>query len=552
MSLFSNKKTVNTLVKLCIEAGLQEVVVSPGSRNAPLLFSFDACSIIRTITIVDERSAAFFALGMAQQLQRPVGLVCTSGTATLNYAPAIAEAYYQHIPLVIITADRPEEWIDQADGQTIRQHNIYENYIGFSCTLPSEINSSTDERIIIRKVSQAFNRCYRQNRPVHINVPLSEPLYGRQKELDSNARLIKQTTQSPNTKDIDLECLNLWEKAEKKMILVGQNNSLNFELASAKMQDTVILTETTSNYIDKDIINCIDRTLASVPANELTFFAPDILITFGGQVISKNIKSFLRKNPPKEHWHISLTNDFPDTYLCLTKTIKANPNDFLSKLHYAEESNFKKVWLQQKEIAQYLHDLFIKNCQWCDLKVFSILTKNIPAGTMLQLSNSTPVRYAQLFENYNNDISCYANRGTSGIDGCTSTAVGAAFASEKPTLLITGDLSFFYDSNALWNNYIRPDFKIIVINNGGGGIFRFVSEASQKEMQNYFEVSQDLSCKHLAACFNLDYNCCENERELEAILPNFFNSNDKPQLLEIRTIGIPNGEILKSYFNAMQ
>ncbi len=553
MSLFSNKKTVNTLVKLCIEAGLQEVVVSPGSRNAPLLFSFDACMEIRSFTIVDERSAAFFALGMAQQLQRPVGLVCTSGTATLNYAPAIAEAYYQHIPLFIITADRPEEWIDQADGQTIRQHNIYENYIGYSCTLPSEINSPTDERMIIRKVSQAFDCCTKQLRPVHINVPLNEPLYGRQKEIGSNARLIKPVEQSLlSLEGIDIECDNLWKKYDKKMILVGQNISSDFETDFIKMTDAIILTETTSNYHGENIINCIDRTLASVQESELASFSPEILVTFGGQVISKNIKSFLRKNPPKEHWHISLNEDFPDTYQCLTKSMKANPNDFLTKLQYTKESDFRKKWLKQKEIDQKRHQAFMENCGWCDLKVFSTLTKNIPEGTMLQLSNSTPIRYAQLFENYNKEISFFANRGTSGIDGCTSTAVGAAFASKKPTLLITGDLSFFYDSNALWNNYIRPDFKIIVINNGGGGIFRFVSEASEEEMQSYFEVSQNRSCEQLAACYDIAYHCCENEKELEAILPDFFSSNNKAQLLEIRTIGIPNGEILKSYFKSLR
>ncbi len=557
MSLFSDKKTVNILVKLCIDAGLQEVVVSPGSRNAPLLFSLRASKKIRIITIVDERSAAFFALGIAQQLQRPVGLVCTSGTAVLNYAPAIAEAYYQNIPLVAITADRPEEWIDQADGQTIRQNNIYENYIGFSCTLPNEINSFDDERLIIRKVSQAFDICKNQLRPVHINVPLNEPLYGRQKNLESNAKLIKQLKQPfVMPKEIDSECVELWKKYEKKMILVGQAIGSDCETIFAAMPDTIVLIETTSNCCEENCINCIDRTLATIPDNKKRAFAPEILITFGGQVISKNIKSFLRKNPPKEHWHISRINDFPDTYQCLTKAINADPYDFLTQINCilinAKESDFRKNWLVQKEIAQKRHQTFIDNCSWSDLKIFSLLNKNIPAKTMVQLANSSPVRYAQLFDRYNDKISFFANRGTNGIDGCTSTAAGAAFVSKKPTLLITGDLSFFYDSNALWNNYLPANFKIIVINNGGGGIFRFVSEATEEEMSSYLEVSQNLSCKHLAACFNLDYYCCENEKELQSALPKFFTNNDKPQLMEIRTIGIQNGEILKNYFKSME
>ncbi len=570
--LFSDKKTVNTLVALCEQAGLREVVVSPGSRNAPLMFSFGASRKIQTTTVVDERSAAFFALGMAQQLGRPVALVCTSGTAALNYAPAISEAYYQHIPLVVITADRPAEWIDQADGQTIRQHDIYHNYIGYSCTLPAEIDHLSDERMIVRNLSQAFDICTNNLLPVHINVPLNEPLYGRQSN-SVETRLIASLHTQPTLSENHIQYLSeKWNAAERIMILVGTQNP-NYDcfvetrlIASLQSSNTILLTETTSNLTNDTFINCIDRTLATIPDGEKAAFAPDLLITFGGQVVSKNIKTMLRNNPPKEHWHISPQGDAPDTYQCLTQALHCNPNDLfaawasistplndhstpLNDHLPRHHSDYQQRWLQKKEIARSRHNAFLQKSVWSDWRVFSILTKNIPAGSLVQLANSTPIRYAQLFDSYNSGLSFFANRGTSGIDGCTSTAAGAAFAADKPTLLITGDLSFLYDSNALWNKHLKPNFKIIVINNGGGGIFRYVSgKMEEDEMQQYFEASHDFSCSHLAACFGLDYHCAGNETELNEKLPLFLTQNTKPQLLEIRTIGVENAEVLKDYF----
>lgn len=558
---FSDKKTAKALVDLCVEGGIREVVLSPGSRNAPLIFSFSACDEIKTFTVVDERSAAFFALGMAQQLGRPVGLVCTSGTAALNYAPAIAEAYYQQIPLVVITADRPQEWIDQADGQTIRQDKVYANFIKYSCTLPAEIHFHEDEWQLNRFVSDALFFCMHQsNGPVHINVPLTEPLYGRTVYNTPKLKLYTRCKVESQVITNQLqEIIKKYDSSKSVMILVGLQKP-NVELSRilnvlAEEKNVLVLSETTSNLNNKNFIVCIDRVLASIDSEDQHALAPDLLITFDGQVTSKNIKVLLRKNKPQEHWHISLSPNAPDTYRALTASIEMTPVSFLeaiSKEGKPKGKGYIDFWLMQNKLASQKHNRFVDQLIWSDLRFFSLLKNFIPQGYILQIANSTPIRYVQLFEEYSK-FSCFSNRGTNGIDGCTSTAVGAAFVSDKPTLFITGDLSFFYDSNALWNNYLRPDLKIIVINNGGGGIFRHISgPMDNEEMESYFEVKQNISCELLVKCFGLDYHCCENEAEVLTKLPDFFSKNDNAQVLEIKTPRLENAEILKEYFNHLK
>ncbi len=558
---YSDIKTVKTLVDLCVQGGIREAVISPGSRNAPLIFSFSACPEIKCYTIVDERSAAFFALGMAQQLGRPVALVCTSGTAALNYAPAIAEAYYQQVPLVVITADRPQEWIDQADGQTIRQNNIYANYIKFSCTLPADMHSAENEWELNRMVIDAiFHTQDNGLGPVHINIPLDEPLYGREIYPKKD---IKPLERVPVQKELSgkqaQSILEKWNAAESVMVLLGmlkpneELSSLLTELAETK--NVLVLTETTSNLLNSKFIQCIDKVLATINLDDVSLYAPDLLITFDGQVTSKNIKKLLRANKPKEHWHVSVAPNTPDTYRALTASVDVEPVEFLKLIaekSEAKNSRFIDSWLIQKDQVAEKHNYFIERLPWCDLRFFSLLKDFIPAQTAVHVANSTPIRYVQLFDEYN-QFPFFSNRGTNGIDGCTSTAVGAASVVDTPTLFITGDLSFYYDSNALWNNYLRPDFKIIVINNGGGGIFRYVSGAmSEEEMESYFEVKQDLSCEHLVKGFGLKYYGCENEEELLEMLPEFFSNNSQASVLEVKTPRLENAKILKEYFNQLK
>ncbi|MFT3738827.1 MAG: 2-succinyl-5-enolpyruvyl-6-hydroxy-3-cyclohexene-1-carboxylic-acid synthase [Breznakibacter sp.] len=472
----SEKKNVKVLLDVCQAEGLTNVVISPGSRNAPLIISFASTEGFRCYPVVDERSAAYFALGMAQQTQKPVALVCTSGTAVLNYAPAIAEAYYQHVPLVVITADRPKEWVNQADGQTIDQSGVFRNFIRYSCDLPAELHTPDDEWYASRQVAEAFVACRRGlPGPVHINVPLREPLYGRTVHQGKKSISIKhysgETRLSENTLH---ELSERWNSTDRILILCGMMNP-NPKLyevlnrLSAK-ENVAVLTETLSNCHGNGFVRCIDRVVNSIREEELPLFRPDLLVTLDGPVLSKMIKSLIRQYPPKEHWHLSKGGEVVDTYRQLTRVVEGDAADVLVQLETLvsdKKARYRDTWLKRAEKVVPLHLDYLKNIPWCDLKAFDTIFAHLPKPLKLQLGNSTPVRYAQLFDCFDG-VQSYGNRGTSGIDGSVSTAVGAALASNEPTLLIVGDLSFFYDSNALWNRFVSSRLKIVVVNNGGG------------------------------------------------------------------------------------
>lgn len=574
---YSSIPLAQSIVRLCISKGITDVVISPGSRNAPLTITFSNHPTINAYSIVDERSAAFFALGMAQQQAKPVALVCTSGSALLNYYPAIAEAYYSDIPLVVISADRPAERIDIGDGQTIRQKNVYQNHILYSANLYSELADSLglDEKIKQksfevsklneREINLALNTAIEKNGPVHINVPFYEPLYNLTDRLEVSPIEIKPITEEKEINDASLKAYSeIWSKAKRKLVLVGVNqpDSITQEYLDWLAEDPSVLvfTETTSNLHHSDFITRIDKLIAPLEQKEnsdewFKKLQPDILLTIGGHVISKKIKAFLRKYQPKHHWHIDAKKAL-NTYFCLDRHFEVSPNVFLNKLKqqasYPKNAVYKDFWCSQAQERDKHHDKFMESLAYSDLKVFYYLNKHFPAQQVLQLSNSSIIRYAQLFK-FSPEVAIYCNRGTSGIDGSTSTAVGAAHKASLPTTFITGDLSFFYDSNALWNAYIPNNFKMIVINNQGGGIFRILPGA--KEVTNfdtYLETTHQLTAEHIAKMHRIAYFKQEGEQGLEDTIQRFLNEETgQPKLLEIFTPRTENDQYLRNYFKTI-
>ena len=557
----SDKSIVQILVQQCVKLGLKEVVISPGSRNAPLILSFNAVPDITCYTVVDERSAGFFALGMAQQLRRPVAVLCTSGTALLNYAPAVAEAFYQEIPLMVLSADRPREWVGQADGQTINQSSVFANYTRYGMDLPIKVNHPEDQWYAERCIAEAF---YKSNQPVagpvHINIPLREPLYGRTSPMSLQKEPYKNMVPDAMLSANQLEELaKIWNKTEAAMILTGvcapdrELNRLINDVASNT--DTVVLSETTSNFQGEKIIGCIDRQVFSINGYETALFKPSLLITFGGQIVSKQIKKVLREHPPKHHWHISLNENVIDTFQNLTLAIKMSPLEFFKQLADKLDNKtgrYQEKWMLRSEKNRKSHVAFTEEVKWSDFKALSYIYSHIPEKTRLHMANSTPVRYAQLFQD-DIKVNTFANRGTSGIDGSVSTAVGAAEAYEGSTMLVTGDLSFFYDSNGLWNKYLKPNFKVVVMNNGGGGIFRFIPGPSDApELEEFFEAKHNQSAEYIAKAFGVKYLSCSNEEELQSSYQEFIENNEQAVLLEVFTPGEKNGKILKKYFKNLQ
>jgi len=557
----SPRQGISDLPEISYRHGMRTVVISPGSRNAPLIFTFTRHDKLQCLSITDERSAAYVALGIAMQTKQPVGLVCTSGTAALNYAPAIAEAYYQNIPLVVITADRPAEWIDQADGQTIRQSEIYRNYIKQSISLPVETANDSDFWFFKRSVSEALNMAmHAPMGPVHINVPLREPLYNPLPQPSADIQIVK-SVESPlllNSAQFD-QLLSRWDSIERKMIVCGfdtvdEAQCKALTLLSAN-PSVVIVAENLSNLHGEMVIASPERFFASLSEEEATAFRPDLLITLGKSAVSGRLKKYLRKYSPAEHWHILPTQSHVDTYQGLTHTIVASPGPLLRSLIESEarsDSQYRDVLLTKEMHLREKHNEMVKRFPYSDMTVYAAILHKIPADCNLHLANSTPVRYSQLFHG-KTEVLYHCNRGTSGIDGCVSTAAGSSLASAKPTILITGDLSFVYDSNGLWNKYLKGNFKVIVINNGGGNIFRLIDTVQgENPAREFFETPHSVNIGLLAKAFGVNHDVCTSADQLEAKLDWFFAPADSPTILEIVTSFDVNVAVFKDYYKQIQ
>lgn len=541
-----------SVIEIFRQQGIQHIVISPGSRNAPLTLGFTLQPFFTCYSIADERSAAFFALGLAQQLQKPVAVVCTSGSAVLNYYPAVAEAFYSQIPLIVVSADRPQSKIDIGDGQTIRQSHVLSQHTVFNANLTETVSVEND-RLIYEAIEVSIN----QKGPVHLNVPFEEPLYERVPALTVAVSSPPVKILNAAVQESFVPFVEQWNTAQRKLVLVGVNtpHSISTELLQQLMKDpsVLVMTETTSNLHHPDCIDSIDTLITPFESSEKEAFQPDILLTFGGMVVSKRIKALLRNHAPKLHWHIDPLRAY-DTYGCLTHHFKITPSQWLSMFlpqTPAVRSSYRDTFLTLRDHRCQKAAEYLANIPFCDLKVFEKLLPQIPPYTHLQVSNSSAIRYAQLFST-DASVEVFCNRGTSGIDGSTSTAIGAAVASGVPTTLITGDISFLYDSNALWNAYIPKTFTLIVINNGGGGIFRILpGHEETPTFTTFFETSHCFTAKHLAAMYGLDYHSASSESTLETALETLFGERERPQLLEIFTPTQKNDHYLRTFFKSL-
>lgn len=540
-----------SILEICKAKGLQHIVISPGSRNAPLTIGFTNNPAFTCYSIADERCAAFFAMGIAQQIQKPVAVVCTSGSALLNYYPAVAEAFYSQIPLVVISADRPHDKIDIGDGQTIRQENVFVNHSLYNANLTEGVSEEND-----LKIQEALFLADSKKGPVHINVPFEEPLYETVEELSIQPDFVELFTEKKESINTAVFA-EIWNKSSKKLILLGGNypSAIEQKYLNQLGEDNsvVVMTEVTSNAYHSNFITNIDTIITPFTDDDFKAFQPDILVTVGGMIVSKRIKAFLRKYQPEHHWHIDELRAY-NTFGCLSQHFELSPNaffdTFLSKTN-AIDSKYQQNALKIRGFRAEMHKIYLKNAPFSDLKVFETILEKLPKAIQLQISNSSPIRYAQLFP-VDKSIEVYCNRGTSGIDGSTMTAIGASVINNKPVVFITGDISFFYDSNALWNNYIPQNFKIILINNSGGGIFRILPGHQETEtFTTYFETSHHLTAEHLAKMYGFNYITAKSTDDITANW-NFFEASEKPVILEVFTPEKENDKVLLNYFKSLK
>ncbi len=553
---------VQLIVDQLLAYGIRKVVVSPGSRNAPFSIAFDEHPEIETFVVHDERSAGFIALGMAQELGETVALCCTSGSACLNYYTSISEAFYRSIPLFVLTADRPAIWINHGDGQTIVQRDVFKNHILGSLELDEDLFNQTSFETHQRELASLLqiNKSNWKG-PIHLNVGLNEPLYQTvEKTTDFGFRLPAPSLPTHLEKAVMDELISEFNEC-KVLVLCGQmdpNPRLQEELMKfASFSNVVVLVENTSNIQHDRFIHCIDRTLNGFDQTDASF-EPEILVTIGGAVVSKRIKSYLRTAGVQKHYKIGAEFPEMDTYRCLTKSFSLSADQFFAHVNeyelQANKYNFNGKWkavdILSKDRAL---DFVSEFSKLTDLQVFQTVQDLIPEDMVLHLANSSVVRYAQLFDPVKG-VRYESNRGTSGIDGSTSTALGAAIVNpSKQHVLISGDISFIYDSNAFWYEPFPRNFKIIVIQNYGGGIFNIIAgPAESKQRKRYFEAKQVKSPASIAQAFGFQTKTISSLEELTEYLPLFLDPSCEMQVLEVQTDDVNNAIDLDRYFEFLR
>ncbi|GGK71295.1 2-succinyl-5-enolpyruvyl-6-hydroxy-3-cyclohexene-1-carboxylic-acid synthase [Rufibacter glacialis] len=544
-------QAVIDIAEICARKGVQDIVLSPGSRCAPLTLAFARHPQLRVRTVPDERSAAFIGLGIAQQTGLPVVLVCTSGTAAYNYAPAVAEAFYQHIPLLVLTADRPPEWIDQLDGQTIRQSHIYGGHVKRSLDFPVGSTHTDDLWFAGRLINEGLNEvaAYPPG-PVHINIPLREPFYPEPGEEFAFSQDVKVIAELPSSFGLAPEA---WEHLKKEMqryqrvlVVAGQNKKDEALYAQVKQfcqaTGAVFVTDAISNQqVAGESINYHDVFLGAKNVSDSTALAPDLLITFHKSLISKNLKLFLRKQKQLHHWHIQPAGMVADTFQALTQIIRTTPQEFFRQMaagpRLPVSPAFAQAWFNLDQKGKAVLEAFQENSPFSEFQACYHFLRSLPAQSQVHLANSMSVRYANLIGVAEKEgVEVFANRGTSGIDGSTSTAVGAALSTDTLVTLLTGDMAFLYDRNALWHNYLPQNLRILVLNNHGGGIFRMLEgPRSQPELRAYFETDQRQTAQRTAEDMGLQYHQVTDAAALTALFPTFFDLAAGPQLIEVVT-----------------
>ncbi len=560
------------LVELLHQKGLRDVVVSPGSRSAPLTIAVARHPGLRVRVVPDERAAGFTALGMAQQTQTPVALICTSGSAVYNLSPAVVEAYFQQVPLLLLTADRPHEWLHQQDGQTIDQAGLFGPHVKRSYDLPADY-SHADARWFIERT---INEAYELSRlgpagPVHVNVPLREPFYPKPDEpfRFERGRVIEQLPVAPQLPaEIWHRLLNEWERAERKLILVGQTlfqPDLQQVLAQIGRELNVpVVGEIISNLGRSDVfISQSDTILGQPDEEEHENLRPDLLITLGNSFLTRNLKTYFRRYPAVQHWHIQPHGDrLIDSFQSLTTRIPVEPVYFFQKLfadldyqHFREgvddddEAEYLTAWQAAEQAARRVVAQSLRDSPFTDWVATQALLEALPTDSHLHLANSMPVRYANLCGvAAGQAVRVWANRGTSGIDGCLSTAVGAALRTAAIVTVLIGDVAFFYDRNGLWQNALPANLRIVLLNNDSGHIFRIIDGPSQQpELETFFETPHHLTAARTCADFGLTYQQVADSAALATALGTFFAPSEQPKLLEVTTDKVKNAAAFRAY-----
>lgn len=552
----TDKKYCREMLDIIMEHGVREIVISPGSRNAPILIAASKRDDLKKYVICDERNASFFALGLSMVSRRPVSLCCTSGTALYNYAPAIAEAYYQNIPLIVISADRPIEWIGQNDSQTLFQNEALQKIVKKSFDIPLDSTSDDTAWFVNRSINEAMIEAISGiPGPVHINIRFEAPLSNVEERHKEEVRIIRQIPAFPYFHPQVLKDLSAKLTGKRIMVVAGfmpPDNALNKSVAQfCELPQTVLLAETLSNLHLSGNPYSIDTVLSGLTPDEKRKLAPDIVISIGGAPVSRILKEFIRSYDNCQVWTLGDSPVSIDCFKKLSLHIDIAAEIFFKALYSRLKKQsasvpYQELWDSVKVRQLEIRHKFVKETSWSELKAFQYILSEIPSDWNLFLSNGTPVRYAQLFTEKVPHAS-FSNRGVSGIEGTTATAAGCATAYKGTTLLVTGDMSFSYAPGVLGIQDLTKNFKIIVINNKGGGIFRFISPTRYIDCRDeYFCADPKVPVEGLANAYNWEYIKVETLESLKIGFKKLIES-DSNVIMEVISDEEYSASILRKY-----
>ena len=560
--MYSNKENVNILTSLLLEYGVSDAVVCPGSRNAPIVHNLSVCEAIRCRPVTDERSAAFYALGLAIATKRPTVVCVTSGSALLNVMPAVAEAAYQHVPLIVISADRPQQWIDQLDGQTIPQSDALGRFVRKAVQLPEPHND--EERWLCRRlVNEAMHLATcRHGAPVHINVPISEPLF----EFDTEQ--LPQLSRFNNIKraainDASMDMPDAFHDATRPMIVIGQlaHGTISHETIRSLSEKYVVMSEPLSNpsymtiHFDEAIRYIVsDNSSINDDEDDKTAYYPDYVIYVGDTLVSKPARRFLRNAKAPSCLITPDAADIHDPLMTLTDIVECDSdsiNALLASLCDApdtdERCRFHDRWQSFLDACAAHADAYAPEySQMATVKYFEEQLADLDIDICVHYANSSAVRLACIYAQHY----VWCNRGVNGIEGSLSTAAGFSLATHDMTVCVIGDLSFFYDQNALWNSNLRGNLRIILLNNRGGGIFRQLPGLSDSPAaDDLVMASHENTAQGICTQNDIGYMSAKNMDEMQiGVVTLLTRESERPMLLEVFTDSNDDVKALEKYF----
>ena len=560
--MYSNKENVNILTSLLLEYGVSDAVVCPGSRNAPIVHNLSVCEAIRCRPVTDERSAAFYALGQAIATRRPTVVCVTSGSALLNVMPAVAEAAYQHVPLIVISADRPQQWIDQLDGQTIPQSDALGRFVRKAVQLPEPHND--EKRWLCRRlVNEAMHLATcRQGAPVHINVPISEPLF----EFDTEQ--LPQLSRFNNIKraaikDASMDMPDAFHDATRPMIVIGQlaHGTVSHETIRSLSEKYVVMSEPLSNpsymtiHFDEAIRYIVsDNSSINDDEDDKTAYYPDYVIYVGDTLVSKPARRFLRNAKAPSCLITPDAADIHDPLMTLTDIVECDSdsiNALLASLCDApdtdERCRFHDRWQSFLDAYAAHADAYAPEySQMATVKYFEEQLADLDIDICVHYANSSAVRLACIYAQHY----VWCNRGVNGIEGSLSTAAGFSLATHDMTVCVIGDLSFFYDQNALWNSNLRGNLRIILLNNRGGGIFRQLPGLSDSPAaDDLVMASHENTAQGICTQNDIGYMSAKNMDEMQiGVVTLLTRESERPMLLEVFTDSNDDVKALEKYF----